>query len=226
MQGVFLVQRHRPRLLWFWTGWGMDERPFQDLSSQDYDVWVCFDYRSLDYAPSVWEDYQEVIVLAWSLGVGAALQAFDRLKQVSAWVFVNGTGAFRHPRWGIPPRIFDRTLAALKDQRAQTLYAFYQNMFFGEADGDLARFLSHRPQRNLKEIVEELEMAADLLVTPRLTNKVVALVGQKDRIIPARNQQAFWQEMGLKCHLYPWGHFPFYRFSTFEELLEEVHVRT
>ncbi len=204
----------------------MDKTPFEGLTSTLYDVWVSFDYRYLKDIPPLWEDYDQVIVLAWSLGVGAVLKVFDQLKNVSAWVFINGTGAFRHPRFGIPPRIFDHTLAALKEKRHKTLEAFYQNMFYGEAAQDLARFQAHLPKRDLEELIEELEGAQGFLLTPRLRGNATALIGQKDRIIPARNQEAFWQEMGVKSLFYPWGHFPFYRFSTFEELLEKAHVRT
>ena len=48
MKTVWLQRGSRRQALVFFAGWGMDERPFRRLTSSQYDVCVCFDYRDLD----------------------------------------------------------------------------------------------------------------------------------------------------------------------------------
>jgi biotin synthesis protein BioG len=220
MKARFLIQKGRTHLLLFFSGWGMDPRPFAALSSRKYDVLMLFDYRERERLPDI-SAYEKVTVLAWSLGVVVALEQTPKLS-ASRWVFLNGTGAFCHKEWGIHPRIMARTLEALRTRGEASLLAFYANMFRGESPGSLEEFMTRRPERPLEDLVTELEAFVEAPPVVSVT-KAVALVGERDRIMPPKAQEAFWQRAGVRIVKRPWGHFPFYRFRYFEDLLAEAY---
>jgi len=220
VKGTFLKKDGQTHLLLFFTGWGMDPHPFRVLDARAYDIFVCYAYKRPWKLPSVLKQYQKVTVLAWSLGVAVALRLSPNIK-ASRWIFLNGTGALVHPRFGISPRVFSLTLDSLKQYGSKTLQNFYQNMFSGEKQAFFELFLRHRPQRDLAEVIAELEEASSLkqedLLIPHQTT---VLAGQKDRIIPIQKQLNFWNTKGVRLKVLPWGHFPFYRFVYLDDLLE------
>ena len=82
MKHYFIQQKHLPRLTLFFAGWGMDECPFMDHCPENSDLLVCYDYRSLDFDFTLLQGYQEIRLIAWSMGVWAAsmvLQDMDLL---------------------------------------------------------------------------------------------------------------------------------------------------
>ena len=72
MKHYFIQQKHLPRLTLFFAGWGMDECPFMDYCPENSDLLVCYDYRSLDFDFTLLQGYQEIRLIAWSMGVWAA----------------------------------------------------------------------------------------------------------------------------------------------------------
>ncbi len=223
MRAEFLLRKGRPKLLVFFAGWGMNPRPFDRLSSQIYDILMLFDYRELGDLTLDFSGYQEIEVLAWSLGVSAALRLAAKIP-ARRWVFLNGTGAFCHKGWGIHPRLMERTLKALKTRGEESLLAFYNNMFQGERGFE--EFLVKRPRRPFEELITELEKASSWLPAfPKDDLFAVALVGEKDRIISPPAQKAFWEEAKVPVRGLPFGHFPFYRFTYFEDILALAYER-
>lgn len=224
MRVEYLVRKDSPKLLVFLAGWGMDPRPFDRLSSPAYDVLMLFDYRELGDLSLDLSAYQEIEVLAWSLGVSAALRSIEKIS-ARRWIFLNGTGAFCHKGWGIHPRLMERTIKALKTRGEESLLAFYKNMFQGEEG--LEEFLARRPSRPLEELITELEEASSWSPTfPKEDLRAVALVGEKDCIISPSAQETFWKEAKIPVKSLPFGHFPFYRFTYFEDILALAYERT
>ncbi|WP_456432185.1 alpha/beta fold hydrolase [Thermosulfuriphilus sp.] len=215
MKLVFLTRKAQPELLLFFSGWALDEGPFLSLAEGPYDIAMIYDYRSLKLPPL--PSYSRIHILAWSLGATVVLHLVESLR-ASSLTFVNGTGAFVHSAWGIPPRIFQRTLVALKSRGPKALDDFWANMFSGEQVGSTGVDL----RRRLPELIAELERAALLKEAfPKLSQARI-LIGSRDRIIPPRSQEAYWQKMGLAYEVRDWGHFPFYRFSSLAALIEEA----
>ena len=60
------------RLLLIYAGWGMVWRPFRELSLPGYDIMVLWDYRDLTFNWKPLMAYDEVCLVAWSMGVFAA----------------------------------------------------------------------------------------------------------------------------------------------------------
>ena len=61
-----------PRLLLFFAGWGMDETPFLQIRPTDTDWMVCYDYRSLEFDTDLLQEYSEIRLIAWSMGIWVA----------------------------------------------------------------------------------------------------------------------------------------------------------
>jgi len=208
LKAKFLKRPGRKKLLVFFLGWGMDETPFLELIPREWDILFLYDFST--WSPfAIPEGYAEIKVLAWSFGVTAALSLKDLNFPL---LCVAGTGAFYHSRLGIPPRIFDATLEALKKAPQKTLFSFYRNMFSEQKD--LVRFLKRRPQRPFSSLVEELEALKERNFPPNARASVVITL--HDRIISARNQKRFWAERARLSEV-PLGHFPFYQFRDLED---------
>lgn len=234
MKAVWLQRDGRRQALIFFAGWSMDERPFRRLTSSQYDVCVCFDYRDLDMdfhsiqlplsdlAPSSASTpsqapvpYEAVTVVAWSFGCAVAAQVMAREPwPVRRTLAINGTVTPEDDQFGIPHRWLDATAASLL--QGDGWPKFVRRMCLDKA----ARqdFQAHAPQRDLAGAVEELQTLRSLK-TPAACGFDRALVGTKDRIILPENQQRGWSRFDVPVQSLAAPHYPFHLWSTWEELL-------
>ena len=141
------------RLILFFAGWGVDHSIFAELSKPGYDILVVYDYRSDVFNLDAIKDYDEICVLAWSLGVWHADQFISRNTSLpfTRTIAVNGTLKPIDDRFGIPPRIYDLT-ALLPDNRS--LLKFYRRICGGQAAMDA--LMPSLPQRPIDELRDEL----------------------------------------------------------------------
>lgn len=80
------------RLLLIFAGWGMDANVFSHVRRPGYDVMVVWDYRTFHIDWSVCEPYEEICLLAWSMGVFAASQTTQAIDyKITCRIAVNGT---------------------------------------------------------------------------------------------------------------------------------------
>lgn len=92
MKHAFVQRNGARRLIVIFAGWGMDARPFAGLTRPGYDIAVVWDYREAGLDPTLAAGYDEVCVLAWSMGVMAAQMCNDALgPNVTARIAVGGT---------------------------------------------------------------------------------------------------------------------------------------
>ncbi|MDE6161469.1 MAG: DUF452 family protein, partial [Muribaculaceae bacterium] len=153
MRHAYIHRGGHPRLIIIFAGWGMDERPFADLSRPGYDIMAVWDYRTLDFDPAWTDGYEEVCVLAWSMGVQAAQLCHPHISdRVTARIAVGGTPEAVSDTHGIPETIFRGTLEGL-DERS--LARFMRRMCGGAAA--YARFEHISPQRPVDELRDELD---------------------------------------------------------------------
>lgn len=191
MKLTFLTHNDSRRLLLFFAGWGMDERPFRGLARADYDLAVAYDYSD-ETDVTVGGGFDEIMVVAWSFGVIAAdrfMAAHPELP-FTLRCAVNGTLYPVDDRCGIPSAIFDGTLAGLSEQ---SLTKFRRRMAGGAKA--CAPFLENAPQRTIESLAAELRTIAALEAAH--TNWDVAYVAEADRIIPPENQLTAWQSEGV-----------------------------
>ena len=152
MKHYFIQQNYFPRLTLFFAGWGMDECPFMDYCSGNSDLLVCYDYRSLDFDFTLLQGYQEIRLIAWSMGVWAASMVLQDMDlPICESVALNGTVTPVDDLKGISQQVFEGTLEGLNEV---TLEKFIRRMCLKKEN--LETFLLKRPQRAVEELQEEL----------------------------------------------------------------------
>ncbi|ADV44063.1 pimeloyl-ACP methyl esterase BioG family protein [Bacteroides helcogenes] len=219
MKQIYIIQRHHPRLLLFFAGWGADETPFKEYRPEDSDFMVCYDYRTLDFDKSGLDEYKEINVIGWSMGVWAASQVMPQLSlPITHSIAINGTPYPIDQHRGIPPAIFRGTLDGLT---GASLHKFLRRMC---ADGTAFRaFLQVTPRRPLEELREELAEIERINAKASLKagsfHWQQAVAGSNDRIIPPANQLQAWKESGTPARQTEDAH---YQEELFRHYLQEL----
>lgn len=212
MQYNWLNKQNNDKLIVFFAGWSFDYNPFQCLDCENYDIVIIYDYNDLNNLPD-FGNYSKKILITWSMGVFAAYLLKDKLPQFDKKIAVNGTPYPVDDKFGIPHKTFDLTL---KYAETGLQGKFYQNVFSSEEF--LAKYLKNPVQRSIAERVEELVSLDKLIKNTEINYEKFydkALVGLRDKIIPTKNQLAFWGDIAqtLDC-----GHFPFYNYKSWDEI--------
>lgn len=183
MKLEFISQKGNQRLLLFFAGWSTDSRIFDDLTVDGYDVAVAWDYTELSF-PEIARPYDEVAVIAWSLGVWAASAVIPQLNlPITLGLAVNGTPTPVSDSEGIPVEIFRKTAEGLNER---TFEKFRRRMGGSALPA---------PSCSIEELKREL--FAILYTTQRnATQHLVwdrAIVGARDLIFPPSNQLEAWR---------------------------------
>ncbi|MCD6527672.1 MAG: alpha/beta fold hydrolase [Desulfuromonas sp.] len=224
MKTCWLEKAGHDRVLVFFTGWGMDEQLGAHLLAKTptdfgHDVLLCYDYRDLAIAQSVLDelaDYEQRLVIAWSLGVWAAAHA--GLEDVVQAIAVNGTLEPISDQHGIPIRIFQSTLDTYNEPNRKR---FMRRICGGAAA--LNRFEVMASQRSVADQQQELAaIQGHVLSSPPVEaaswRYSHAIIGGKDMIFPCAAQQLAWQ--GVAQTVLPtMAHMPFFDFETWPEVL-------
>lgn len=202
MEYKWLNRENNKELVVFFNGWGMDESVVSHLDCTNYDVIMFYDYNSLEtsFDFSVLEEYNKKNLIAWSMGVMTAT-LFD-VKYDSS-VAVNGTLKPIDNQFGIPERIYDLTIKGFSPKGAER---FIKNMFDKEVTLSVNR--SFENQKSELSALKAYSANRDFKYSK-------ILISDNDKIIPSKNQTAFWNiEPNLNS-----GHCPFFLFKKWEELL-------
>ena len=159
MQYKLVSDTGERRLIIFFAGWGMDWRPFATLARRGYDVAVVWDYTSFQIDWSFTRRYEEIGIVAWSMGVFAAALTTAALDpRVTRRIALGGTLTPVSDEYGIPADIFQATLDTLDERR---LAKFYRRMFVSRAEHEVFRGVL--PQRDIdslrREFVDKSTMA-------------------------------------------------------------------
>ena len=209
------------RIILLFAGWGMDEKPFADLSAGGYRLAVVWDYRDTAFPTElekVLATVEEIVVMAWSFGVPAATRFILNHTElpITARIAINGT---MHPvddRLGIPEAIFNGTLEGLSEK---SLSKFHLRMCGSSAS--FRDFSAKLPARTVSELREELEAIRDtapLASLHRVWDR--AIVSAADRIIPPANQTEAWSAEAVETISVEGAHLPDFP-ALFQTLLTE-----
>ncbi len=201
MEYKWLNKKNNKKLIVFFNGWGMDENVVKHLKPEDYDVIMFYDYNNLDMDLSLLEEYEQKHLVSWSMGVMTATLFNIKYNTSTA---INGTLKPIDDKFGIPVKIYDLTLNNFNQNSSQK---FIQNMFEkGESVPPI--------EREFENIKKELAALKNYKADSNFKYTKI-LLSNKDRIIPSKNQSAFWK-------LAPnteGGHCLFYKFEYWSELL-------
>ncbi len=217
MKTCWLNRGDNPDCILFMAGWGMGPEPFQKMTAGVVDVLMVYDYRVLneDICATVPESGR-LHLLAWSMGVWVAARLLQGIAFHSATA-IGGTCRPLDDRYGIPGRLFDDTI---NNFSPAALTGFYNAMF---DNPEQARpFLDTRPDRPPAEMKEEL-IALRTACRKRPEAEDIFehhIVTARDRIFPTRNQIRAWGRKN--CATVALSHFPFYQWSSWDELLKLI----
>lgn len=197
MQHRLISSTGSNRLILIFAGWGMDATPFAGLCRPGYDIMVVWDYRSLYIDWGVVESYDEICLVAWSMGVFAASQTLQAVDyRITKRIAVNGTVHPVDDRYGIPESIYRGTHDGLSER---SLTKFYRRMCVSREQ--FAEFEAVRPSRGVDELKDELRAIGERTI---LNNTVhlrwdKAVIGRNDAIMPPLSQQAAWEAAGVRA---------------------------
>lgn len=181
------------RLILVYAGWAMDWHPFASLKRPGYDIAVVWNYSNLLINWAFTDKYDEIVIVAWSFGVYmAAITAYAIAPRTTARIAVNGTLFPVDNLKGIPEKVFNGTLCGLNER---SLYKFYRRMT-GTKD-EFESFASAMPQRTISDVIDELKVfhPLPLIGNQPLRRWDVAIIGQRDAIIPPSNQWRAWAQI-------------------------------
>lgn len=200
-------------LIVYFAGWGTPLDAVAHLIlPTDHDLLICYDYQDLklDFDFSA---YQQIRVVAWSMGVWVAERVLQGIILQSATA-VNGTGLPCDDNFGIPCAVFKGTLENLTEN---TRLKFERRIC-----GDKASFEDYQqfPARPFDEIHQGLTALFAMIGQDRRTDLICwtnALVGSGDKIFIPANQHRYWTP---RCTVQETdgGHYLFSRFTHWSAL--------
>lgn len=192
MNITFIGSHRYRRLILIFAGWAMDSRPFENLTRPGYDIAVVWNYSDTNLDLSFAEEYDEICLIAWSLGVRAAASGVlaPIEQQITLRLAVNGTTIPIDDDLGIPRKIFKGTRNGLCER---SLDKFYRRVA-GSAEA-AKEFMLRRPHRSIESVAAELDTFLDGKVpisdTPLFWD--CAIISTEDAIFPPTNQQKAWR---------------------------------
>lgn len=208
MKNKWLNKQNNKNLIVFFNGWGMDEKIINHLNSGNYDVITFYDYRNLDTENFDFSQYEKKYLIAWSMGVYICNHFYEQLKNFDKFIAVNGTQKPIDDTFGIPIKIYDLTV--------ENFCELSNIKFMKKISSDVN--MKDYCSRTTEELKSELISIKNYKIENHLHfNK--AYISLNDKIIPAKNQQNWWNKNGIEYKELNMGHYIFDKYSNWSNLL-------
>ncbi len=219
MKSFWLNNKNNESLIVFFAGWSFDENPFQSLNCENYDVLIVYDYNDLTIPQELknLDKYKTKILISWSMGVFTAYLYKDLFKNFDKKIAINGTITPVDNEFGIPVKMFELTL---KHAQKGLERKFYQNVFL--TDNEFTTYSKIPVKRSIANRVSELENLYKFIQNTKTDYEKFynfAIISDHDKIIPPKNQQASHNKHNTPFINIDSGHFPFYKFSSWKEVI-------
>ena len=191
MQQIFLQQQHSKNLVLIFLGYGQDQNPFNSLKTvTSDDIAIVFDYQDLSFDESLYQEYDQITLIAWSMGVMIAPIVLSKItSKIVKKIALNGTVQGIDDTLGIPASLWQATIDSLTEQ---TYLKFVRRMC---SDASLyEEYLQNKPKRTIESFKREL-ISLQAIAKQRKQNNFeydLAIVGNKDKIIAPKNQLLSW----------------------------------
>ena len=222
----YLQENKSKKLILFITGWGIDERPTLFMDDGKFDILTLYDYPSLNHKIEDFnfEQYDEITLVAWSLGVLAANIYFGELQlNFERCIAINGTGLPVDDKFGIPRKVFDLTLKTWSEKAREK---FNLRMCGGRSEFE--RFTENFPQRSIQNQRLELEWCYQKALTGDQYNSLkwdLSIIGMQDKIFPSENMTAYWAHEGTVIKKINSAHYPFFQWNSWTEFINEISLK-
>ncbi len=217
MQFHWLNKQNNDKLIVFFAGWSFDYKPFEFLKCDDFDVLLVYDYNNFAGTENIPSKYKHKVLISWSMGVYVAYQLKNLLPVFDEKIAINGTPYPVDDDYGIPLKPF---ILTLRHAKTGLEGKFYQNIFAKPEEYN--EYSNNQVQRTVENRVSELnELYEKIKNTPKSYEKFYdkAFVSLDDKIIPAKNQINFWKSFDTEFKELESGHFPYYNFKSWKDLL-------
>ena len=213
---LFHINHDKTKLLIFFCGFYTDHNCFAEFDNNKSDILFVYDYSDLDFSDLEYFDYTpyvEINLIAYSYGVFAANVAHAYLPEINISAAVAGTIYPIDENYGIKPKIYDLMLNTFDEN----VVANFKAKMEGNSGGIIKE--AKRTTKNLKEeLIEIKNYVLNNEISQNLDfDKVI--ITKKDRIIPYSAQKLFWEYHNNVSEIDS-GHFPFFCFNDFDEILE------
>lgn len=198
-------------LILFLNGWGMDARPFLMMKSSR-DILYVYDYTFLDLDFD-FSKYKKIILLAYSAGVFMAGYLKDRLPKCDLKIAVNGTLGLFDPKLGLA----EHSLDLMENVSLENYMELRKNLIPNESH--LKKFNKFQPMRDIDGSLNELAALKKYAKKKVEFEFDKVITGKNDEIISYENQKRSWYGHKNTREI-TGGHFLFYNFNNFDELVE------
>ncbi len=214
------INHGKTSLIVFFCGFYTDANCFIEFDNGKNDILFVYDYSDMQNNPLEYFDflnYTQVSVIAYSYGVWALNYVYnqDLLPEISSSCAISGTFCPVDNDYGVNEKVYELMARSLN---SDTIEKFEQRMALGASS-----------PLNIKRANRKIENLADELLNIRMVSKHTwfkknfefdkVVLTKKDRIFPYSSQANFWathrNKVELEC-----GHFPFFEFKDFDEILE------
>jgi biotin synthesis protein BioG len=219
MNTYWLNKANNDNLIVFFAGWSFDYNPFLNLDTTNNDVLMIYDYNEIE-TPQIFnelDNYKCKTLITWSMGVFVGFLLKDLFIDFDKKIAINGTITPVDDEFGIPRKMFELTL---KHSKKGLEGKFYQNIF--KTEEEYKKYETCQVQRSIENRVSELENLYSLI---KIKNGIdyekfydFALVSEFDKIIPPKNQLASHNKNSVPTVILPYGHSPFFNFSSWDEI--------
>jgi len=215
MKLKWLFKNQKEKLLLIFSGFAMDESSFTGLQTKEYDVAVLCDYRDLNFEFNENQNYKELHILGFSLGVWVFSQLQEIFSKIDSITVINGTCKPISENCGISPEIFRGTVNNFNEKGK---LKFLRRMFVDKED--FQNYTKNLAEANVVEQKEELSfLMEEILSFPEKKIKPDKIyISLNDRIIPAISQKKYWHGFE-NCIFLEEGHFPFFNFKYLDKLV-------
>ncbi len=213
---LFHINNDSTRLLIFFAGFYTDNNCFMEFDNKKSDILFIYDYSDLNFDEIAYFDftpYVEINLIAYSYGVFAANLAADFLPEINNSVAISGTIFPIDENYGIKPKIYDLMLNSFNLDVIQN----FKNKMEMNSGG-----IIQNSKREIENLKSELMNIKNFVLNNEIKENFEfskVIITKKDRIIPYLAQKSFW-EGHRNVYELDLGHFPFFNFKNFDEILE------
>ena len=207
---TYFQNNNSDELIVILNGWGMDEKPFNLLKCDCYILFLS-NYTNLDFSFD-FSSYKKKILIAFSAGVLMSTNLKETFNEFDLKIAVNGTLCPFDTKHGTPENI----LLEMENITQETALEFRKKLI--NDINHLELFNKNQPNRDLQSSLYELSALKKYAAKSDFVfDKVI--IGQDDEIIPFKNQKNAWKNH-KNTRIIKGGHFLFYKFANFIEIIE------
>jgi biotin synthesis protein BioG len=200
----------------FFSGWGLGPGCWQHLDATDKDLLVVYDYGAEENMPDI-SGYENIEVIGYSMGVLMATYFMEKISmpEVRFLLAVNGTSMPFSAAYGLSPQQVQDTV----DHMSPGTF----NAFLMGVAGE-----KHIFRKILPHAIpfDNSHLQASLLYCLEVQNNTsqvmpwnAVLLGKNDLIFPFEGMRQFWNNYGVKTVVLDNGHFPFFQWGSWIEML-------